>query len=151
MAQQLKVIQWATGGVGKAAIECVINHPELELAGCWVYSSTKNGRDVGEILGADPLGVTASYSIDDVLALDADCVMYSPLVANDDEVKAILRSGRCTSTPIAVHRQNAHGRNEVKQQKQPGSTPLRGSPTQISGPLTSCDASCLMRDTCDVI
>jgi len=28
---------------------------------------------------------------------------------------------------------------------------LRGSPTQISGPLTSCDASCLMRDTCDVI
>jgi hypothetical protein len=100
VAQQLKVIQWATGGVGKAAIECVINHPELELAGCWVYSSTKNGRDVGEILGADPLGVTASYSIDDVLALDADCVMYSPLVANDDEVKAILRSGKNVVTPI---------------------------------------------------
>jgi len=99
VAQQLKVIQWATGGVGKAAIECVINHPELELAGCWVYSSTKNGRDVGEILGADPLGVTASYSIDDVLALDADCVMYSPLVANDDEVKAILRSGKNVVTP----------------------------------------------------
>ena len=51
VARQLKVIQWATGGVGKAAIEGVINHPELELVGCYVHSSSKNGRDVGEILG----------------------------------------------------------------------------------------------------
>ena len=29
-----KVIQWATGGVGKAAIEAVLDHPELELVGC---------------------------------------------------------------------------------------------------------------------
>ena len=27
-----KVIQWATGGVGRAAIEAVIDHPELEMA-----------------------------------------------------------------------------------------------------------------------
>ena len=26
---KLRVVQWATGGVGKAAIECVLNHPQL--------------------------------------------------------------------------------------------------------------------------
>lgn len=96
----LKVIQWATGGVGKAAIEAVLNHPELELAGCWVHSPAKNGRDVGELLGREPLGVAASSSSDEVLALDADCVMYSPLIPDDDEVKAILRSGKNVVTPV---------------------------------------------------
>lgn len=97
---KFRVIQWATGGVGKAAIECVLNHAELELAGCWVHSADKNGVDVGKILGTADLGVTASTSIDEVLALDADCVMYSPLIPNDDEVIAILRSGKNVVTPV---------------------------------------------------
>jgi 2,4-diaminopentanoate dehydrogenase len=97
---KLRVIQWATGGVGKAAIECVQNHPQLEVAGCWVHSADKNGRDVGEILGTAPLGVTATSSIDEVLALDADCVMYSPLIPKDEEVIAILRSGKNVVTPV---------------------------------------------------
>jgi len=95
-----RVIQWATGGVGRAAIDCVLNHPQLELVGCWVHSADKNGRDVGDILGIGPLGVTATSNADDLLALDADCVMYSPLIPNDDEVKAILRSGKNVVTPV---------------------------------------------------
>ena len=95
-----KVVQWATGGVGKAAIEAVLNHPELELVGCWVHSADKDGRDVGEILGREPLGVKANSNKDDVLAVDADCVVYSPLIPNDDEVKAILRSGKNIVTPV---------------------------------------------------
>jgi hypothetical protein len=101
MSTPLRVIQWATGGVGKAAIECVLNHPQLELAGCWVHSADKNGRDVGDILGiTEKIGVAATSSKDDVLALDADCVMYSPLIPNDDEVIAILRSGKNIVTPV---------------------------------------------------
>ncbi len=99
-ASKLRVIQWATGGVGKAAIECVLNHPQLELAGCWVHSADKNGRDVGEILGsaswASPPATTSTI----VLALDADCVMYSPLIPKDEEVIAILRSGKNVVTPV---------------------------------------------------
>ena len=129
MARQLKVIQWATGGVGKAAIEGVINHPGLELVGCYVHSSSKNGRDVGEILGSDPLGVTASSSVDDVLAVDADCVMYSPLVANDDEVKAILRSGKNVVTPIGwVYPDRTHPKvRAVAQAAIEGGVTLHGS------------------------
>ena len=97
---KLRVIQWATGGVGKAAIECALNHPQLELVGCWVHSADKDGRDVGEILGTAALGVAASSSVDEVLALDADCVVYSPLVPNDEEVIAILRSGKNVVTPV---------------------------------------------------
>src|SRR6202021_3063087 len=97
---KLRVVQWATGGVGKAAIECVLNHPQLQLAGFWVHSADKNGRDVGEILGTAPLGVTATSSADEILALDADCVMYSPLIPNDEEVIAILRSGKNVVPPV---------------------------------------------------
>jgi 2,4-diaminopentanoate dehydrogenase len=101
VSNPLRVVQWATGGVGKAAIECVLNHPQLELAGCWVHSADKNGRDVGEILGTTgTLGVAATSSTDEALDIDADCVVYSPLIPNDNEVMAILRSGKNVVTPV---------------------------------------------------
>jgi hypothetical protein len=96
----LKVVQWATGGVGIAAINGVLEHPDLELVGCWVHSEEKNGKDVGEIIGTEPLGVTATNSIDAILELDADAVIYSPLMANPDEVAALLRSGKNVITPV---------------------------------------------------
>ncbi|MGY4712953.1 NAD(P)H-dependent amine dehydrogenase family protein [Mycolicibacterium sp. CBM1] len=95
-----RVIQWATGGVGKAAIQGVLRHPELDLVGCWVHSPDKDGRDVGELIGQDPIGVAASTDIDELLALDADCVMYSPLLPDDQVVMKILRSGKNVVTPV---------------------------------------------------
>ena len=96
----LRVIQWATGSVGKAAIDCIVTHPELELAGCWVHSKDKHGKDVGEILGGPPVGVTATSSIDDILPIDADAVVYAPLMWNADEVAALLRSGKNVVSPV---------------------------------------------------
>lgn len=94
------VVQWATGGVGRAAIEGVLRHPDLELVGCWVHSAEKDGKDVGEILGTDPIGVTATTSLEEILALDADCVMYAPLLPVEDDVVALLRSGKNVITPV---------------------------------------------------
>jgi len=96
----LRVVQWATGGVGIAAIKGVLEHPDLELAGCWVHSETKSGKDVGEIVGCGPLGVTATNDVDEILALDADAVLYSPLLPDVDEVAALLRSGKNVVTPV---------------------------------------------------
>ncbi len=45
-------------------------------------ATAKAGRDVGEICGIDPVGVTATDDVDEILALDADCVVYSPMLAN---------------------------------------------------------------------
>ena len=44
-----RVIQWATGGVGKAAIQGILAHPDLELVACWASSENKDGRGVGAI------------------------------------------------------------------------------------------------------
>ena len=48
----LRVVQWATGSVGVAAIKGVLEHPDPEFAGCWVHSEAKGGKDVGDIIGA---------------------------------------------------------------------------------------------------
>lgn len=96
----LKVVQWATGGVGVAAIKGVLQHPDLELVGCWVHSEAKDGRDVGELIGTGPLGVTATSAVDDILNLEADAVIYAPLLPNPEEVAALLRSGKNIVTPV---------------------------------------------------
>jgi hypothetical protein len=96
----LRVVQWATGGVGVAAIKGVLEHPDLELVACWVHSADKSGRDVGDLVGAAPIGVAATDDVDAILALDADAVIYAPLLPNPDEVAALLRSGKNVVTPV---------------------------------------------------
>ena len=96
----LRVIQWATGSVGKAAIESILAHPELELTGCWVHSPDKHGKDAGELIGRPALGVTVTSDVDEILACDADAVVYAPLVPNPAEVATLLRSGKNVVTPV---------------------------------------------------
>jgi hypothetical protein len=95
-----RVIQWATGGVGRAAMEGVLDHPDLELAGAWVHSPTKEGVDLGTLVGRGLLGVTATNDIAALLAIEADCVLYSPFMADPDVVIAILESGKNVVTPL---------------------------------------------------
>jgi len=95
-----RVVQWATGLVGKEAIKGVLAHPELELVGCWVHSADKVGRDVGEICDLDPIGVKATGSIDDICALDADAVVYAPVLASTRDVVRLLESGKNVVTPV---------------------------------------------------
>ena len=96
----LRVVQWATGSVGTAAVKAVREHPELELVGCWVHSKDKAGKDVGDIVGTHRLGVVATDSLDEILAMDADAVVYAPLLPNVDEVAALLRSGKNVVSPL---------------------------------------------------
>jgi hypothetical protein len=95
-----KVIQWATGGVGRGAIEGILDHPELELVGCWVHSAEKAGRDVGELVGREPVGVLASNDADALLQMDADCILYSPLLGQTHEVVRMLEAGKNVVTPL---------------------------------------------------
>ena len=96
----LRVVQWATGSVGTAAVKAILEHPDLELSGCWVHSKDKAGRDVGDIVGTDRLGVIATDSVEEILAMDADAVVYAPLLPNVDEVAALLRSGKNVVSPV---------------------------------------------------
>jgi 2,4-diaminopentanoate dehydrogenase len=95
-----RVIQWATGGVGRAAMEGVLGHPDLELVGAWVHSPGKEGIDLGTMVGRAPLGIAATGDVDALLASDADCVLYSPFMADSSVVRAILESGKNVVTPL---------------------------------------------------
>ncbi len=78
----------------------MLAHPELELVGCWVHSADKVGRDVGEICGIGPIGVKATNSLDEICALDADAVVYSPVLASTRDVIRLLESGKNVVTPV---------------------------------------------------
>lgn len=95
----IRVVQWATGNVGRNAIEGVLAHPELELAGAYAYDPAKDGRDVGDLCGIDPVGVAVTADVDAALALGADCVVYAPMLPNTGEVLRIVRSGANVVTP----------------------------------------------------
>jgi hypothetical protein len=88
-----RVVQWATGNIGTRALRAVIEHPGMTLAGLYVYSDAKAGRDAGELCGTDALGIKATRNMDDILALGADCVLYMPQFCNFDEVCRLLSSG----------------------------------------------------------
>lgn len=95
----LRVIQWSTGNVGHYALRHIIDHPGLELAGVWVHSPSKAGRDAGSFCGRGDTGVLATNDADSLLASDADCVCYTatadlrPFEAIED-ICRILESGK---------------------------------------------------------
>ncbi|ONH30795.1 dihydrodipicolinate reductase [Pseudofrankia asymbiotica] len=90
----LRVVQWATGNIGTRSLRSIIEHPGLELVGLLVYSDAKAGKDAGELAGlGTTTGVTATTSVDEIVALGADCVVYMPATLNADEVCRLLESG----------------------------------------------------------
>lgn len=95
----MRVVQWSTGNVGRHAIAGIDAHPLLTLAGVWVSTPDKEGRDAGELAGLDrPLGILATRDADGLLAARPDCVVYTAM-ADDrlaeavDDLCRILRAG----------------------------------------------------------
>lgn len=103
MSKRYRVIQWATGTVGKEAIRHFAQNPNFDLAGVWVSSEAKSGLDAGEIAGIEPIGVPATTDVDALVALDADCVHFAPAVQDLDLVCRLLRSGKNVVSPLGPH------------------------------------------------
>jgi len=94
-----RVIQWATGAMGKSCLRSVIDHPDLELVGLYVYSEKKAGKDAGEIARRDPTDVFATRDIEVILALDADVVIHAariqpPYTHHNEIICRLLASGK---------------------------------------------------------
>ena len=122
-----RVIQWATGGVGRAAIQAIASHPELELVGTWVHGRDKVGRDAGEIAGCGPLGVAATDDVEALLALDADCVVYAPIMADRALVGRILESGKNVATPLNWFYRGQRDWSELEKACANGAVTLHGT------------------------
>ena len=53
----------------------------------------KVGKDVGELCGLPPLGVTATDDIEAILALNPDVVLYMPMLPGIDDMVRLLEAG----------------------------------------------------------
>jgi hypothetical protein len=103
-----RVIQWATGAVGSAQLQQVIDRPDLELVGLFVYSPDKVGRDAGSLVGRDDTGVLATDDKEAIVALDADLVLHAASKAfsqntNSDDIVALLDSGKDVITTTSYN------------------------------------------------
>ena len=120
----------------------VLDHrPDLALVGARVYSPDKHGADLGTLLGRDPIGVTATTDVDEILGLDADCVLYTPRTARVDDVCALLAAGKNVATTAFMfhpRRIAAADRDRVAAACEVGSSSIHGSglnPGNLSGVL----------------
>ena len=98
--KKYRVAHIGTGYTGTLALRQVLRSSRLELVGLLVHSGEKVGRDSGELAGESAVGVVASDSLQDFLALDADCVTYFAPASGRapdevvDQLCAILASGK---------------------------------------------------------
>jgi 4-hydroxy-tetrahydrodipicolinate reductase len=96
-----RIIQWGTGSVGTHALRMIVERPDFTLAGLRVYNPEKVGADAGVLLDVDPIGVVATDDVEAIVALDADCVSYTPLGGTlagghsaIDDICLLLASGK---------------------------------------------------------
>jgi 2,4-diaminopentanoate dehydrogenase len=111
MRDKFKVIVWGPGGLGGVALWEVARLDSLELVGVRAFSPDKVGKDAGDLIGIAPVGVTASDDVAAFLALDADCVIYTPRDFGMNNADALLPSfgpgltwrQDLRSTPVGTH------------------------------------------------
>ena len=78
-----RVIQWATGHIGTVQLQEIIDRPDLDLVGVFVYADDKAGVDAGRLCHRPDTGVLATNNKDEILALDADVVLHAESANGD--------------------------------------------------------------------
>ena len=95
----IKVAQIGTGNVGRHALTQLIADARFELTGVWVSSDSKAGKDAAELAGLDDsTGITATTDLDQVLATNPDCAVYTAMADNRlpdalEDYRRILAAG----------------------------------------------------------
>ena len=113
-----KVIQWASGNVGKHALRAVAERDDMKLVGMYVVSKAKAGLDAGEIASIGKLGVKATNDIDKIISMNADVVLHTSLpslvygedlIADVDNFCALLASGKNVITTVGYMYPKVYG------------------------------------------
>jgi hypothetical protein len=88
-----RVVQWTTGLVGSTSLRAIVEHPGLELVGCFAHSPDKVGQDAGLLCGIEPTGVRATDDVAGIVALAPDCVVYMPRWPDISVMETLLNAG----------------------------------------------------------
>lgn len=100
--------------MGGRALRTALQSPDrFEVVGVKVFSPHKHGKDIGELVGLPPVGVKATTSKAEILALDADCVVHTPttpalLQGSDHDVLDLLASGKNVVSGASHHNPSMH-------------------------------------------
>ncbi|NQX88813.1 MAG: hypothetical protein HRT77_09115 [Halioglobus sp.] len=105
---KIKVIQWYTGEIARHQIRVLARSPDMELVGAFVFHEEKVGIDAGELAGIDTLGITTTSNMEEILAIDADVVLYNPPLERYDDIIPILTSGKNVISIMAGWNPTAH-------------------------------------------
>lgn len=109
-----RVVQWATGSMGRTALRRIIDSPDLTLAGVFVYGASKSGLDAGSIAKRPETGITATDDLRAILEVPADVVLHCPRItlpydALVNDVVALLESGKNVVSIAGFHWPQAQG------------------------------------------
>jgi 2,4-diaminopentanoate dehydrogenase len=113
-----RVVQWATGSIGKTCLRAVLDSPAYELAGLLVYSERKAGQDAGTIARRPETGIIATTDREQIFELEADVVIHTPRLqvpyqTHDADICRLLRSGKNVVTTAGNHYPRAHGQDRL--------------------------------------
>jgi 4-hydroxy-tetrahydrodipicolinate reductase len=107
MRDPFKVVLWGPGGLGRIITRELAARSDFKLVGVLAYSEDKAGEDVGSLAGIENLGVKATTSVDEALAIDCDVVLHATRDFGNynslDEIVRILSAGRNVVTVHAYH------------------------------------------------
>jgi hypothetical protein len=111
----VRVVQWATGAVGRAQLQELIQHPDLELVGVLVYDPAKHGVDAGALCGLPPTtGVAATTDKEVIFGLGVDVVVHAaskahPDNTNADDICRLLAAGTNVITTTSYNHLPSYG------------------------------------------
>ncbi len=103
-----RIVIWGPGEIGGAVTRAALTRPDVEVVGAKVFSPHKHGRDLGELVGMAPIGIYATRSTEEIIALKPDCVVMAPqpraiVEGLDDDVLRLLKGGINVITSAAYH------------------------------------------------
>ncbi|MEV4208946.1 hypothetical protein [Nocardia salmonicida] len=108
MTRPYRLIIWGPGDMGGRALRTALESSDFEVVGVKVFSPHKHGKDIGELVGLAPVGITATTSKAEILALTADCVVHTPTTPSlvqgaDADVLDLLESGKNVVSAASYH------------------------------------------------
>lgn len=111
----IRVAQWATGAVGRAALAELIENPRFQLAGVLVYDAGKAGEDAAALCGlAGSTGVLATTDKAEIIGLAPDVVIHAASKAhsvntNADDICDLLAAGISVITTTSYNHLPTYG------------------------------------------
>jgi 2,4-diaminopentanoate dehydrogenase len=108
LTRPYRLIIWGPGEIGGATLRAAHASDKFEVVGVKVFSRHKHGKDAGELVGIGPIGLKATCSKEEILALDADCAIVTPQPRSvfeglDADVIDLLESGKSVVSTAAYH------------------------------------------------